>query len=175
MDREGLTFSCHCLHSITRIIRRYWRATRMNADSSAKWRRSAFNVEAATQVAARFLALSGGSMRYIRLVKFMYFADREALRRWGYPLTWDSYYLMENGPILSCALDLMRGCHADCDREYWDEHIRRQFWSSVLVSNPGADRLPGRAANLIDELWIEYRKKDIVAVSHDPRVTQCRR
>ena len=49
-----------------------------------------FNERRATEAAARFLKLRGGRMKYLKLIKLLYFLDREALLRWGRPVTTDS-------------------------------------------------------------------------------------
>ena len=46
-----------------------------------------FNEAKATQAAARLLFLRGGTMSYVKLIKLLYLADREALIRWGRPVT----------------------------------------------------------------------------------------
>jgi uncharacterized phage-associated protein len=42
-------------------------------------------------------------------VKFFYLADREHLRRYGRPLTFDNYYAMSYGPVASTTLNLLNG------------------------------------------------------------------
>ena len=48
-----------------------------------------FNEEKATQVAGALLLKAGGDMPYLKLIKLLYFVDREALLRWGRPVTTD--------------------------------------------------------------------------------------
>jgi hypothetical protein len=48
-----------------------------------------FNERRATEAAARFLKLRGGKMSYLKLIKLLYLLDREALLRWGRPVTTD--------------------------------------------------------------------------------------
>lgn len=49
-----------------------------------------------------------GKFSRYQVVKFLYLADREHLRRYGRPITFDNYYAMENGPVASEAYDLLR-------------------------------------------------------------------
>jgi hypothetical protein len=51
----------------------------------------------ATQAAARLLQNRGGRMKFLKLIKLLYLADREALSRSGRPITTDSYVSMDNG------------------------------------------------------------------------------
>jgi len=49
-----------------------------------------------------------GADKY-QAVKFFYLADREHLRRFGRPITFDNYYALWYGPVASNALDLLNG------------------------------------------------------------------
>jgi len=40
-------------------------------------------------------------MAYIKLIKLLYLADREALLRWGRPITTDCHVSMPKGPVVS--------------------------------------------------------------------------
>jgi uncharacterized phage-associated protein len=42
-------------------------------------------------------------------VKFFYLADREHLIRYGRPISFETYYAMEYGPVASTVLDLLNG------------------------------------------------------------------
>ncbi len=46
-------------------------------------------------------------MSYMKLIKLLYLADREALARWGRPITTDTYVAMKHGPVLSYILNLI--------------------------------------------------------------------
>ena len=48
-----------------------------------------FDEVKATQAAAKLLKQSGGSLSHMALIKLLYRADREAIRRWGLPITTD--------------------------------------------------------------------------------------
>ena len=67
-----------------------------------------FNEKKATQAAARFLKLSGGTMNYMILIKDLYLLDRTALLNWGRLVTCDDIYEMKFGPVLSQIHDLMQ-------------------------------------------------------------------
>src|SRR5882672_10637583 len=49
-----------------------------------------------------------GADKY-QAVKFFYLADREHIRRYGRPITFDNYYALSYGPVASTALDLLNG------------------------------------------------------------------
>jgi hypothetical protein len=67
-----------------------------------------FNEAKATEAAARLIALRGGKMSYMKLIKLLYLADREALLRWGRPITTDRYVSMDHGPVVSNVYELIR-------------------------------------------------------------------
>lgn len=122
--------------------------------------RPPFDERKATQVAARFLAAAPGQrLPYLKLIKLMYFADREALLRWGAPITNDRYYSLDHGPILSRVKDLMVEDHAE--RSFWSAHISSpSSYVIELLDEAGNDRLSRAEEQLIDETYARYRHFD---------------
>ena len=55
-----------------------------------------------------YLVLKGIELDQYRTVKLLYLADREHLRRFGRPITFDKYVAMEFGPVASCAFDILK-------------------------------------------------------------------
>lgn len=41
----------------------------------------------------------GGDVDYVKLLKLVYLADREALRRYGHPITYDDHLALQMGPV----------------------------------------------------------------------------
>jgi len=66
-----------------------------------------FNERRATDAAAHILKLCGGRMSYMKLIKLMYLADREALKQHGHTISTDSFVSMDRGPVLSQVLNLI--------------------------------------------------------------------
>lgn len=128
-----------------------------------------FNERKATQVAARFLAAAGGKMPYMSLLKLMYFTDREALFRWGAPVTNDAYYSMNHGPILSRVKDLI--VEERIDKGFWGQHISSpKEYKIKLIADAGNDQLSKAEERLIDEVYAENRQFDqwqLSKISHD--------
>jgi uncharacterized phage-associated protein len=81
-----------------------------------------FNQEKATAAAAFLLRLRGGQMSYLKLIKLLYLADREALHRWGFNITTDRYVSMEHGPVVSNIYNLVT-----IDEE------ENAFWASYIT------------------------------------------
>lgn len=120
-----------------------------------------FNEIKTTQDAALFLKLNGGKMNYMKLIKLMYLADREALSRWERPLTGDSYFSMKNGPILSNVLDWINSGEPPNEELYWPRYISNPSRYNVsLKKNPGETELSKREIELIKEIDEKYKNYD---------------
>ena len=66
-----------------------------------------FNEKKATQAAGRLLERSAGPTPMMKLVRLLYLADREAILRWGQPITHDRFVFLKHGPVLSQVLGLL--------------------------------------------------------------------
>src|SRR6266700_2113944 len=97
-----------------------------------------FNETKATQAAAQFLRLRGGGMSFIKLIKLLYLADREALIRWGRPITTDSYVSMDNGPVVNRMYSLIRDEPAPSCVNIWSRFISdAENYEVHLLRDPG--------------------------------------
>ncbi len=130
-----------------------------------------FNERRATEAAARFLKLRGGRMSYLKLIKLLYLLDREALLRWGRPVTTDRYISMDNGPVVSRIYDLIREEPAPGADPIWRQYISApQEWEVALLADPETDEISRAEEALIDEIYAAYGKMtrwDLVRVSHE--------
>ena len=62
------------------------------------------------------------SMNYVKLIKELYFADREALKQKGFSITGDEYYSMKEGPVLSTLYYLIKGKYSNLEiQKAWNE------------------------------------------------------
>src|SRR5258708_7325249 len=68
---------------------------------------SSFNKPKTVQLVGKLITLSGGQINKMKLIKLMYLIDREALVRWGEPITGDRMLSIPYGPVLSNTLDLL--------------------------------------------------------------------
>src|SRR5438128_1521323 len=69
-----------------------------------------FDFKKSVQAAGVFLQLDGGSMNYMRLLKLLYIADRESINSIvEEPITGDTPFAMERGPILSQLFGYIEG------------------------------------------------------------------
>lgn len=117
-----------------------------------------FREDKAAQAAALFLKLGGGSMSHLKLIKLLYLAEREALLRFGRPITFDSYTSMDHGPVLSQTLNLV---HGDSQTEgLWGKAISIPENNEVsLIEDPGNDRLSEAEESLIREVFDQHGAK----------------
>jgi Protein of unknown function (DUF4065) len=117
-----------------------------------------FNETKATQTAARFLHLASGRMNYMVLVKLLYLADREALLRWGRPMTFDTFYTMKLGPVLSNVLNLITEPSLPEEGRVWPQYISAPTQYEVeLLKEAGDSELSEAEEELIDEIFAQFK------------------
>lgn len=132
-----------------------------------------FNEKKATQAASLFLEKNGGKMSYMKLIKLLYLADREALMLWERPLTGDTYFSMKHGPILSNVLDIISNGGDPENSSYWYKYIGQPKNYDVKLKEKGlpeADTLSQREMALISELsekFKDFDRWDMVKFCHD--------
>jgi uncharacterized phage-associated protein len=127
-----------------------------------------FREDRATQAAAYLLRLGGGRMGYFKLLKLIYFADREALLTLGHPITFDRPVSMDKGPVLSRTYNLAKGKPSTGDGEYWREHISDPFmvyWIS-LKRDPSTDQLSPAEEAVLDHIHQTYGHMSGGKLSH---------
>ncbi len=113
-----------------------------------------FDERKATEAAARFLQLRGGTMHYLKLIKLLYLVDRRALLQWGYPITTDNYASMDHGPVTSRIYNLLVD---EVPKPFWSRYISAPSDYQVsLVSEAPADRLSRAEEGLIKEVFDEF-------------------
>lgn len=95
-------------------------------------------------------------MNYMVLIKFLYLADREALIRWGSPITGDRYFSMYYGPVLSRTHDLITEMPSPAEDGFWFSHIQRTGNDIMLTNNPGDEQLSEADDALLVEIFEKY-------------------
>jgi uncharacterized phage-associated protein len=129
---------------------------------------SPFSERKATEAAAHLLHLRGGRMHFLKLLKLLYIADREALHRWGIPISHDNYVSMDHGPVLSQTYNLIR----DGGSRFWSEHISAPFDDyeiRLIQDKPEAQKLSPAEERLLDEIYSQYghaNRWDLVEKTH---------
>jgi len=120
--------------------------------------RPRYREDKATQAAARLLKLRGGAMSHLKLIKLRYLVEREALTRFGAPLSFDTYVSMPHGPVLSSTLDRINTREA-YEGGYWDRYIAPKAHHEVRLRDPDVvphDQLSPAEEALVDEIFARY-------------------
>lgn len=128
-----------------------------------------FNEAKATQAAAILLNLRGGSMSYMKLIKLLYLADREALLRWERPITTDRWVSMKNGPVLSNVYNLIREEPAPGENGIWRNHIQSTGYDVRLVAPMDDDELSAAEVKLLHQVFALHGRRnrwELVDLSH---------
>jgi uncharacterized phage-associated protein len=130
-----------------------------------------FNEAKLTEAAALFLALGNRRMNYMKLIKLLYLADREALLRWGRPITTDCYVSMDRGPVLSRALDFITEGNEPGVTSRWLNHISPPSNYEVsLTTDCDREELSVAEEDLIREIYAQLGHMDqwqLVRYVHD--------
>lgn len=106
-------------------------------------------------------------MHYIKLLKLLYMADREAFAESGIPISNDSYVSMDNGPVLSQTYNLIK----DGGR-FWSESISAPFgdYEIELTKSPTRNKKLSRAEErILIRVFEQFGHKnrwDIVDFAH---------
>lgn len=131
-----------------------------------------FREDKATEAAELLLELRGGRMSYVKLLKLMYLADRYALQSWGRPISFDAYYSLPNGPILSTTLDLIHEEESPGEAlDRWHSHIQTHATDHEVSIKQGTskDRLSQAEREALQAIFAEHGEKsrwELVELTH---------
>ena len=118
-----------------------------------------FDPVKSAQAAAFFLKRHDGSLSKYILLKLLYLADREALRKWNIPITGDEPYSMKFGPVPSRIYDLTKDGIRFAD--IWEPVIKTESVRLVsLKSDPGQDELSDEEIELLEEIYQKFKRYD---------------
>ena len=111
------------------------------------------------QMAAFFAEREGGEINVLKLMKLLYLADRESMRRYGYPITMDVAHSLPHGPVLSKTLDLINGFAGEEENKIWEEWIGDRANHTVAL----LQKLPAKPSHLspadeeiLESVWAEF-------------------
>lgn len=123
-----------------------------------------FTAAKAGQMAAFFADKEGAPVSVLKLVKLMYLADRESMRQYGRPMSFDTMVSMPHGPVSSHTLDLINGFTGGAEGDAWDYWIsgrdghfvelRRDFERKDL------DQLSNADLRVLDTTWTRFGHMD---------------
>lgn len=116
-----------------------------------------YREDRATQAAARLLHKSSDRMSHMKLIKLLYLADRRAILQWGRPITFDSYFSLPHGPVLSFTLDRINTEPDPTSPSYWHCYISERHDHEVQLNQPTpSDQLSPAEEALLDDIWAEF-------------------
>jgi uncharacterized phage-associated protein len=118
-----------------------------------------FNIQKTIQAAATLLKVSPFQcMGRMRLLKFLYIADRESLKEAGRPITADVAVAMRKGPVLSQTYDLIKG--NDFGAPLWDKYFSSVGFAVHLTSDPGVDLLSKFELEKLHDISTRFQDAD---------------
>lgn len=123
-----------------------------------------FDERKAAQIAAWFLNEAGARMPHLKLMKLMYLAEREAMKRHGFPLTGDRFVCMPHGPVLSQTLNHINGYDESQPDGGWDSWVSDKANFCVQVRKPvtreALDELSDDDLAVLETVWMEFGAMD---------------
>jgi uncharacterized phage-associated protein len=128
-----------------------------------------FNVEKTIQAVAFLLAQEKSrGMEYVRLLKLLYIAEREAIAESGAPITGSTVAAMEHGPVLEGVYDLIRLRHHENDT--WDKFfsVLPDYWLQ-MHGDPGRGKLSKYVVHKLLEVTERHRNHgtwEMVDITH---------
>lgn len=102
---------------------------------------SLFNEKRTAQAAAFLLHRAGGQLPLLKLMKLMYLAERESLRKFGEPITGDRLVSMPHGPVLSMTYEHMNGNVRSVDGG-WASWVKDRADHDLALRDPSMIRTP---------------------------------
>lgn len=137
---------------------------------------SLFNEKRTAQAAAFLLHRAGGRLPLLKLMKLMYLAERESLRKYGEPITGDKLVSMPHGPVLSMTYEHMNGALRSVQRG-WSSWIDDRAGHDLALRDPSMIRSPEEDLlelsdddlEVLDGVWAKFGhmgKFDLVEYTH---------
>lgn len=122
-----------------------------------------FNQRKVAQMAAFLLDRGRGRMNYLKLMKLLYLADRESMKRHGEAISGDRYVSMDHGPVLSQTLNLING-EAEVDEGGWTYWIADKANYEVSLRRKASrdvlDELSEADLDVLGAIYAKFGKMD---------------
>ena len=123
-----------------------------------------FNEQRVAQMAAYLLDRAKGRViKYLKLMKLLYLADRESMKRHGHPISGDRYVSMEHGPVLSHTLNLINGA-VKFEERGWGYWIADKADYAVSLrrkaSRDALDELSDADLDVLHDVFEKFGKVD---------------
>jgi uncharacterized phage-associated protein len=119
-----------------------------------------FNTKRVIDATAKFIQFEGGNLNHLKLMKYLYLLEREAMTKLGISISNDSFSSMKHGPVLSHTLDLIRNHPIGDTKVEWDSYINNNGYRLSLAKEPDFKSLSKKLNEIIENLVEEHREKD---------------
>lgn len=121
-----------------------------------------FSYQKAIQALNYFALKEGGEMNKMKALKLVYFADRYHLRKYGRPITNDTYFALPYGPVASACLNLLNaGEFETSESKYRDTYLEKlshyTYSSNAAVESEHFSETDQEA---LQYAWDTYRNQD---------------
>ena len=121
-----------------------------------------YREQTAAQVAAYFLWKAKQPVKYIKIMKLMYFSEREYLLSHGSRLTGDELFSLPYGPVLSNTLDKLHVIDWD---PYWSKWIECKGGNMISLKKGDCtiksfDHLSDAAIKILNRVYEKYGDLD---------------
>lgn len=121
----------------------------------------AYNARKAAQTIAFFAMKNGAQpLAVIKAVKLVYLADRESVRRFGFPIQDEARVSMPHGPVNSETYSMING---ECDpvASGWAEFLRDREDHNLSLARPGLaeedlDELSDADVEVLNAVWDQF-------------------
>ncbi|MDR1964943.1 MAG: SocA family protein [Planctomycetaceae bacterium] len=122
-------------------------------------RRFPFRFPNALQATGMLLRLNGGRMKYLRLMKLLYLAERDYLEEEADLITGDRMYALPKGPVLSTVYNLI--LHRDSQSNRWHRYIKTGEDKYVFLANdPETPDLYRIEKEILERVHNKHKDKD---------------
>lgn len=130
-------------------------------------------IKKVVQVVGYVLSKYQGKLNYTKLIKLLYFADREAMRVSGYPITGDNYVSMPKGVVLSGVLDLIKNNYSNTDiQNLWNSRFETNGRDLLMISRElPTGQLSENEIEILDAVDKKYHRfgyGSLINLMHDP-------
>jgi uncharacterized phage-associated protein len=127
-----------------------------------------FDLRKAAQEASVLLKkATDNTMPYMKLIKLLYLADRESLRRYGFPISGDKPVAMPHGAALSAICDFASGKAKD---DVWSGFIATERYDAKLVADAGVELLSPADIEILEDVFEQFGDCDqweLSCLTHD--------
>lgn len=135
-----------------------------NVNSGFCIMKRSFNHKKATQILNYFAQVEGGQINKMKSLKLLWLADRLHLRLYGRSISNDNYVAMKNGPVASCAKDIVEnnGYCPEEQKAYARSFINlREDWHTLdSVSDADLKVFSKSDVSILEKVYDSFGDKD---------------